>query len=187
MSYVSRWWAPAVLAVLAAFTWWLHTDLPSLAAPVERPRVPDYTAEGPILTAMNPAGKPDYRLSAAAMSYYRDDGTAELDAPQLISFRDGDPPWTANAEHGLALANGEVVRLLGQAVLHRPAGPQGEEITVVTRDLTIHPKHNYAETEQEVTATMGNHKVNAKGMRLFLGDKRIELLSNVRGVYAPAP
>jgi lipopolysaccharide export system protein LptC len=136
---------------------------------------------------MNLAGKPDYRLSAAILRYYRDEGTAELDAPQLTSFRDGDPPWTANAEHGLALANGETVRLLGQAVLYRPASPQGGEITVVTRDLTIHPKDNYAETQQEVTATMGSHKVNAKGMRLFLGDKRIELLSHVRGVYAPAP
>jgi LPS export ABC transporter protein LptC len=106
-------------------------------------------------------------------------------APQnwsfMISFRDGDPPWTANAEHGLALSNGEVVRLLGQAVLHRPAGPHGGEITVVTRDLTVHPKHNYAETEQEVTATMENHKVNAKGMRLFL-DKRIQLRQCARRV-----
>jgi lipopolysaccharide export system protein LptC len=189
MSYIARWWVPTVLALLAAFTWWLQNaiDLPSPAAPVERARTPDYAMEGPILTVMNLAGEPDYRLSAAAMQYYRDDGSADLEAPQLTFFREGDPPWMAHSERGWVSGNGEIVRLLGHAVLYRLAGPQGPEIRMVTRDLTLYPKKNYAETESEVTATMGSHQVNAKGLRLFLGQRRLDLLSNVRGVYAPTP
>jgi lipopolysaccharide export system protein LptC len=188
MNHVGRWWMPIVLSLLAAFSWWLReaVDTSSTVTPARHPHLADYVTYGLTLIAMNPAGKPDYRLQAASMRHYLDDGSSELDLPRLTSFRQGNPPWRVSAEKGWSSANGDELRLLGRVTLDRSAGPQSEEIRIITSDVTLRPKEDYAETQKQVTATMGQHELESLGMRLFLAEDRLQLLSNVRGVYAPA-
>lgn len=188
MNHVGRWWAPIVLSLLAAFTWWLRevATTPPPAPSNLRLHLPDYIMYDFTLTAMDNAGKPDYRLKAVSLRHYQDDGSTEVDQPQLTSFRGTGPSWGAVGERGWASANGTLLKLLGAVTMHRPPGPGSEEVTLITSDLTLHPKENYAETDREVTAMMGPNKMQGVGMRLFLAEGKVKLLSQVRSVYAPA-
>jgi len=78
------------------------------------------------------------------------------------------------------------MKLLGAVTVHRPPGPDSEEVTLIARDLTLHPKEDYAETDNEVTAIMGRNQMRGVGMRLFLTQGTVKLLSQVQSVYAPA-
>jgi lipopolysaccharide export system protein LptC len=61
------------------------------------------------------------------------------------------------------------------------------EITLLTRDLTIYPQREYAETGAAVTITSGRNEMQAVGMRLDLSDGRLELLSETKGKYVTKP
>jgi lipopolysaccharide export system protein LptC len=188
MNAVRRWALPVLLTLAAALTLWLRdaAERPSESAASARLHLPDYSMEGFELTVMDLNGNPDYRLQATGMRHYQDDGSTEMDAPQLVTFRYGEPPWRATAERGWASARAELVRLMGQVTVHRPAGPSGGEVHIETSELTVRPSEDYAETEQQVAGTMGDHQVQAVGMRLFLAEGRVQLLSGVRGRYVPA-
>jgi lipopolysaccharide export system protein LptC len=55
---------------------------------------------------------------------------------------------------------------------------------LVTRDLRVQRKAEYAETDQPVSANSGTSQVEAVGMQAWLGEPmRIKLLSRVRGRY----
>jgi len=147
---------------------------------------PDYYMEKFTVTAMNSAGQPRYRLDGDHMQHYPDDDTTELTKPHIEIYAEAAPPWYIDAERGWVSADGELVLLLG-GVLARQEDTAAKRTTTLTSDeLRIRPNDEYAETDKPVTLKSGPNIVEAIGMRAYIREGRLQLLSNARGKYEPA-
>lgn len=179
-------WIGAV-AALAALTWWLQ----QLAVPPPKNVVHevthemDYSMESFTVTEMNAAGQPRYRLQASSMEHFPDDGSTHLIKPQLLFYSSERVPWTLMADEGTVTRDNEKIFLSGDVLIDRAAAPARDPLRVVTRDVTVRPRDDYAETAQPVTLTDPVSTTRATGMRMHVREERVQLLSQVQGTYAP--
>lgn len=147
--------------------------------------VPDYFLRDFTATTMNSAGRPDQRLQAALMQHFGDDGSMELTQPRLTLYANdkGGEPWQISAARGQVRAGGREVVLSGDVRMHR--SDNGQELELQTDNMLIRPQQRYAQTDAPVTVTAPQGRMTAVGLRAFLTDQRLELLSRVRGDYVP--
>jgi lipopolysaccharide export system protein LptC len=118
------------------------------------------------------------------MAHFPDTDTNELEKPYLIVFQDsGGDPLHVESERGWVSGDEEVMLLLGQVHMWRDT-PQGvRKLSIRTRDLRVLPDSNYAETDMPVVIRTPTTESRGVGMRAYLGERRVELLSRVRTVY----
>lgn len=137
-------------------------------------------------------GKLRYKLETPAARYYQSDPTQPgpqdytfIEQPRIIFYAaDNTVPWHMSAAEGLTDANGRDVRLKTDVIAEQQSTAQGL-IQVTTSELRINILEQYAETDKAVKMRAQQNQIETVGMRAFLNEDRIELLSEVRGVYAP--
>jgi lipopolysaccharide export system protein LptC len=61
---------------------------------------------------------------------------------------------------------------------------KGRETVLTTSRLTVFPQKEYAQTQQSVKIEAANGVTTAQGMKAYLSDGKMLLLSNVRGQHA---
>ena len=78
--------------------------------------------------------------------------------------------------------------LLGEVQIDREEAEDVRPVHLVTRDLRVQPKDEYAETDQPVRAESGASWVESTGLQAWLREPvRIKLLADVRGYYEANP
>ncbi len=151
--------------------------------PQEGPsQAPDYVVEAPVLTVMDASGHPHYRLVARSLAHHLDKALTEVEAPDLTLLTS--PPWRVQAKRGRILDRGEEVFLSGEVVIHRGGTTP---ILIRTRDLTVYPKAERAETDRPVEAAIGPHRIEAVGFEGDLPRGRLIFRSHVEARYVPLP
>ena len=60
---------------------------------------------------------------------------------------------------------------------------KGRPTILTTSRLTVFPEKEYAQTQQAVRIDAANGVTTAKGMKAYMNDGRMLLLSNVRGQH----
>jgi lipopolysaccharide export system protein LptC len=178
-----------LLVVVAAGSWWLKE---SLEEPHERrprpPHTPDYWLQDLSARTTDETGQVRRHLEAESLRHYPDDDSTELTAPELVLFEPSRPPWRIRSAEGWVSPDGELVLLRGDVRIDREAAEGVPPVHLETRDLRVQPKAEYAETDAPVTARSGPHRVEAVGLRAWLGPPvRIKLLADVRGHYQVKP
>ncbi|MBR9910535.1 MAG: LPS export ABC transporter periplasmic protein LptC [Gammaproteobacteria bacterium] len=108
----------------------------------------------------------------------------EIENPDITLITIGSPPWKATADSGRTTENGQVVELMDNVKL-RQTESTDRAVELTTTHLLIKPEQQYAETDKPVTIRSVNDITHATGMRAYLEQDRIQLLSNVRGIYEP--
>jgi len=175
----------AVLLVIAGVTWWLaKQNQPQESVYNAKGDTPDYYVEGFTDTQMDGLGRPSQRLAAERMTHYPESDTTELTQPRIRIYDGERPPWRVRARSGWISGDGQVVLLRGTVHIDRSASPSIRPVHIITRDLRVQPKENYAETDEPIKFTSNNDRVDAKGMQAWFNPPvRIKLLANVRGHY----
>ena len=177
-----------VLLLLAVFSQWLlsvNNGLSAAKATVSHD--PDYTMENFIITTMGAAGSPEHRLQARYLAHYPDDGSAELTAPQFTLYERDDGPWQVSAARGWVGGGQKFAVLRDNVLIENPQAGPAQAIRITTSELQVLPDDKYAQTGQPVTLQSQNALTHAVGMRLYLDEERLQLLSQVKGTYAPKP
>ena len=181
-------WVPTVaLAILAVVsTLWL-SQLGSRDALKKRftGHAPDLTMEEFEVTTMGEDGSPSRRLSAAYMAHFSDTQTKELTHPHLVVYRAEEEPWHVASERGWVSADNDVLMLLGKVNIWRNQPDGKREIHIETQDLRVLPDDEYAETALPVSISTPESHTRGTGMRAYLGESRVQLLSKVRTVIDP--
>lgn len=176
-------WVPtAVLVGLAvASTLWL-AELGNPHGETKRftGHAADVTMEEFEVTTMGEDGRPLRRLSAAYMAYFSDTDTKELTHPHLIAYREETEPWHVASERGWVSADNDVLMLLGKVNIWRNTPDGKREIHIETEDLRVLPGEEYAETELPVSISTPESLTRGTGMRAYLGESRVQLLSRVK-------
>jgi lipopolysaccharide export system protein LptC len=145
---------------------------------------PDYFLRDFTITTMGPDGRPEQRLTAELMQHYPDDDTTDLTHPNILLYDKDNPPWEVRSETGWLSGDGELLVLQGMVTIDRAAGPNNRPLHLITRDLQVRPKENYAETDQKVTIRSLHDQQESDGMQAwFRKPIRLRFAPNVRGRY----
>lgn len=180
--------APLLLVVIAGLSIWLFEKQPDKGPTVSMRTqgAPDSFMENFTTQVLDEQGQPRYQLQAAHMAHYADDDHSEFSQPQFTAYRPDGQRWTVVAESGQALDGSRQIMLNGAVTLQRHAGDAAAvDLEIRTRDVTILPADDYAETEQHTTIIRAEGTLESTGLQVHFGEGRLQLLSQVRGVYAP--
>lgn len=179
------------VAVFAALiSWWLgRTDSEAPEAVREAPagmRTVDYRIRDFEVVRMTPDGIPAHRLEARSLRHFSDDDTTELEQPRLAVFQGPSPPWKIDAEQAWMSADGSVMLLTGEVLIDRAGDGDRPPTRIITRDLRVRPREDYAETDEKVRVETDRDWLEAVGMQAWLRPpSRLKFLSDVEGVYVP--
>ena len=176
-----------LLAMLAALTYWLDQAVQSSPADAADKRLlhhPDFTAETLLATRMDARGRIRDTLRSAKMVHYLDDDSTTLEHPHYVNLTRSEPLSVTSLE-ALVTSNAGNIHFRGNVVARRAAST-GKPLQVNTEYLHVLPDDNIAKTNQHVTITDANMRIEAAGMELNNETRVLKLQGNVRGVYYDA-
>ena len=140
------------------------------------------------MRTMNVQGQLRHEMRATRAVHYTQDDRTEFDTPFITFYRPDGKLWTLAAEQGRASNGDQDILLSGEVLMRRPqnpAQPTGPaEMEIFTRELRIHSDREYAETDQPTTIVHTYGHVDAVGMKVWFKQERLQLLSQVKGIYA---
>ncbi len=169
-------------AASGALVWQLgETPRPRLSAPVIAPGFYMRDAE---LVATDDDGRTLYRVTAESATQRLADGEVELDEVKLVYNPRLQVPWQVTATTGQMPPSGKLLRLIGEVVAVTQDS-DGIPATIRTDYLEVDPETYVAFTERPVDIEYDGARVTATGMRAFLKEDRLQLLSDVNGKFIP--
>lgn len=163
-----------------------------LSEPVARSQYPSSYIEEARTRQYDEMGQLSYTLDAKLIRYYDKAQSGEADtiieSPELTLFEKGTTNnglSTTRVSADLAEANQtkDQLELTGNVVVQQQVS-DGTISTLKTDSLFIQPNRRYAETDKPVIIVDPSGKTTATGLKMYFNERRIELLSNVKGTYA---
>ena len=180
--------------IAAASSWLLDAVKSSISESPKalQPHYPDYYVKNFSLTMTDKTGILSRRLDGAYMVHYEDDDTSELDRPVLTTYKVDKPNWRIDALTGWVGPDAQLIRLRGDVVMKRYGdssdahiGKSNNDLQIKTPALMVFPDTDYAQTDERVVITENSTTIEGIGMTADLKEKRLRLLAQVKGTYAP--
>jgi lipopolysaccharide export system protein LptC len=127
-------------------------------------------------------GKLRYELTADKVEHIKASDITLMTSPNMNLFRGTELPWKIRSERGEVSPGGVEVELIDKVRVER-TDAKGRPTILTTSRLTVFPEKEYAQTQQAVRIDAANGVTTAKGMKAYMNDGRMLLLSNVRGQH----
>lgn len=124
-------------------------------------------------------------LKTPLMHHIPSNNTHWLKAPHVIVTQKNQPSWEIHAEQATSLYGGQEITFKKNVIVHQDKDEHTQESTLKTEAITYYPKDKFATTLLDVTYEGPGHVVQATGMKAYLAEKRVRLLSQARGTYEP--
>ncbi len=176
-----------VLFIAFAYSAWLiKVTSPKTQEERYSDKIPDYYLTDVVALEFNEQGQLLHQLLSPKVIHIPSDDTVLLKAPHITVYSTDVPPqapWQITALHGKTIENNKYAWLWNQVVLHQPSSAQNKEMTILTSRMRVVPSENIADTHAPVTVIQPGLEVHSIGMRAFLKEKRVDLLSRAQGVY----
>lgn len=177
-----------VLGILALMSHWLLATVQSALHQDDRT-----LRQGPVMyidnflaTHMNGQGIRHYTLKAPHLVQLPQQQGTQVRHPEISVFEGGySREWLIYAEQGWMSADNQLIELQKQVRLKRSASSGKQPVVITTRNVSVHPDKDYLETGEAVHAKTPTTVLRGVGLKAYLDQDKIELLSNVRGSYAP--
>lgn len=170
----------AVLACAASFWLWRLFTEQGAQVPATGPHEPDYYIVDMVRHTMDKQGELQNVLIADRVYHYPDDDSTELARPRMEIYNDTASPWQVIAERGTVKSNGELVLLHGKVEIWRPDDDGEREFEILTSELRVFPKVQYAETDRAATLKSRGSVTRTRGFRANFSHNHLELLARVR-------
>lgn len=129
-----------------------------------------------------PDGKLQYEMTADKVEHLKATDVTLLTTPDLQMYRGTLYPWHVQSKTGEVSPGGDHVELIDSVRIARTDDKNRTTIITSSR-MTVFPQKQYAQTEQDVRIDGAGGVSTGKGMKAYLKESRIHLLSNVRGQY----
>ena len=174
----------SALVVIATFSWWWlsrHEPAKTDLALVAQEELDGYLNDF-IATTMDDQGKPNHRLEADRMVLYTGTKLSQVDNPFLTLYQENKNPWLIRAEYGLVQTEQDIVFLTGNVRMTHE-DKKGYMTEILTEQLEVQTKKQYAQTEHEVVVNDHSGFLAGKGMQAFLDEGQLTLLEEVRSRY----
>ncbi|MFC0711688.1 LPS export ABC transporter periplasmic protein LptC [Azorhizophilus paspali] len=145
-------------------------------------RAIDFYATNAYTLQYQAEGKLHYEMTAEKVEHLKTSEITLLTRPDLLLFRGTPIPWHVRSERGEVSPAGDQVELVDAVRVER-TDTQGRPTILTTSHLSVFPEREYAETQQPVKIEAANGVTTAVGMKAYLDDSRMHLLSSVRGQH----
>lgn len=186
----------AVLLVAAlASSWLVFRDRTVETGTTDGPRLGlGYYVRDAQLAGSGPDGRILYRVSALAAEQVLADGTITLRDVAVDYEPAAQVPWRLRAERGQIPPDRNIIELSGEVTAMTDASPgtAGSEgrssaapLLIRTDYLELDPEAYIARTERMVAVERDRDTLQARGMRVYLKQDRIQFSSEVRGRFLP--
>lgn len=132
-------------------------------------------------------GLREYAIEAPLLKQFPDEIGTQVEQPRMDWYQPNGQTreWRLRSEQGWIAPDRQLIRLEGEVVMTRPAESGKPPLTVTTRDVLVRPDTHYAETAAPAQAVTPGGTLQSIGVRAYLDQDRLELLSEVRGIYDP--
>lgn len=174
---------PTLGAVFLALGWFafpLPLKSPGSVPPPGTP--PHLRIERVDALTTDPSGRLYRRLRADEMQRMTPGAKSVLVRPRLTVFPATGPMWHFKAETGEVSPDGKTIYLPGPVLGRRGAI---EPLEIDTRDLRIMATNNYGESDEPATIRGTTFEARGTGMKIWLEEGRIDLLSDASGIMGP--
>jgi lipopolysaccharide export system protein LptC len=142
----------------------------------------DYYATNAHSVQFLPDGKLQYEMTSDKVEHLKATDVTLLTKPDLQMYRGTTFPWHIQSERGEVSPGGVEVELIDSVRIART--DEKNRTTIITSSrMTVFPQKQYAQTEQAVRIDGAGGVTTGKGMKAYLEEGRMHLLSNVRGQY----
>ena len=169
-----------VLLSIASF-WMLHRlELEERNAAARRMHQPDYYIDNMVRRTLGAEGQLANVLRAERLEHFPDDDSTQLASPHLEIYNGTVEPWHVVAERGWVSSGNEVVLLHGPVEIWRQDKAGKRVFQVLTSELRVLPKEQYAESAQPTTIIAPATVSHSVGMRANFAHEHLELLNQVR-------
>lgn len=173
-----------IAALLAAVGYWNVSPerfLEEPAAQVDESAI-DYYAINAHSVQFLPDGKLQYEMTADKVEHLKASEVTLVTTPDLHMYRGTQYPWHVQSVRAEVNPDGSEVELIDNVRIARTDEKQRDTIITGSR-MTVFPQKQYAQTEQAVRIDGAGGTTTGKGMKAYLKESKIDLLSNVRGQY----
>lgn len=142
------------------------------------------------VTVFTEQGFFENKLFAKYWAYQPETKGSTLTKPHLVIYKPDGSLWTIDANRGFIkqpnIGTLDQIILHDNVVINRPATNAFIPITLETEELSYQPSKEFAETDKYVVMTKPGLKISGIGMRAFLDQSAVELLSDVKTYYTTA-
>lgn len=174
----------AIAALFAAVGYWNISPERFMERPptVVDATAIDYYAINAHSVQFLPDGKLQYEMTSDKVEHLKATDVTLLTKPDLNLYRGTAYPWHVQSERGEVNSGGTEVELIDSVRIARTDDKNRTTIITSSR-MTVFPQQEYAQTEQAVRIDGAGGVSTGNGMKAYLKESRIHLLSNVRGQY----
>ena len=156
-------------------------------APKTRQHDPDYFFDNMTRRTFGNSGELRSVLRSPRVLHYADDDSTELASPRLEIYNGAPEPWHVVAERGWVSTGNEVVVLHGEVEIWRQDESGQRVYQVLTSEMRVLPKEQYAETANATTIIGPATVTHAIGMRANFAHDRLQLLKHVKSRHDVKP
>ncbi len=136
------------------------------------------------LTRTGETGQVLYKVQTDRATQITDDGIIELDGVQVSYDPLAEVPWDMRADKGYLLSEQNIIQLSGDVIAETRGEPQAP-VRISTDYLEMNTETYIADTDRDVAIDYTNNKIFATGLRVFLKEERLQLISDVNGLFIP--
>ncbi|AZF35659.1 Lipopolysaccharide export system protein LptC [Pseudomonas sp. R4-39-08] len=174
----------AIAALLLAVGYWNISPERFLDKPVVQvdESIIDNFATNTHTVQFLPDGKVQYELVSDKVERLKASEVSLLTNPDLNMYRGTELPWHVTSLRGEVNPDGTEIELIDSVRVAR-TDAQNRDTIITSSRMTVFPQQQYAQTEQDVRIDGAGGVSTGKGMKAYLKESRIHLLSNVRGQY----
>ncbi len=147
----------------------------------------DYYATNVEYTAFDEHGVMNRRYTSKKLQHFRRNSTTDFEHPIMTVHQENSPPWVISADHGQAQNNDEKITLWDHVRVQQANSKTHTSSLILTDRLYYLPKQQFASTDAVITYHQPGSSMQAQGMRAYLDQQRVQLMSNTRGRYAKPP
>jgi lipopolysaccharide export system protein LptC len=127
-------------------------------------------------------GKLQYDMTSDKVEHLQVSDVTLLTMPDLQMYRGAEYPWHVQSLKGEVSPGGTQVELIDSVRIART--DEKNRTTIITSSrMTVFPQKQYAETQQAVRIDGFGGVSTGVGMKAYLKENRMNLLSKVRGLY----
>lgn len=179
-------WLFFVLIALACSGWYFASSEPVIKLDDKTlSKSADIIVLNLIVRRFDTSGKVVNYMQTPKMFHIPDNNTHFLKTPQITITQPGQPAWEISSESAKSIHGGEEITFIHNVVVHQNKSEHSQESTIKTEALTYFPKEKLATTKLAVSFEQPGSIVHSEGMRAYLDDKRVQLLSKARATYEP--
>ena len=179
-------WFFFILIILACFGWYynytavrIHLDHESLVNSV------DTTILDVTVRQFNQEGALANLLSSPIVHHIPRNDVYLFQNPYITVHQKEQPPWDISAQKAQSHEGGKQITFIGNVLVHQKKENKSQESSLKTEEATYFPKEKKASSDVLVTYEQSGNIIQSIGMNAYLDEKRVELLHQARGRYAP--